>query len=150
MVDTGAVADGQTANDRDGRARLAPSDFSTARRSLSAGTRVGDLHVCPTCESELVYPVDWAPAERKAWNVDLRCPDCEWQGGGVYAQEIVDRFDEELDRGTEQLLADLPCSLGRTWRSRSSGSSPRSSAARSSPRTSRPPDARSTRGSAAI
>jgi hypothetical protein len=101
------VADGQTANDRNGSPSVAPSDFRTSPRALSAGARVGDLHVCPTCESELVYPVDWAPAERKAWSVDLRCPDCEWHGGGIYAQEIVDRFDEELDRGTEQLLADL-------------------------------------------
>ena len=45
--------------------------------------------------------------ERRRWSVDLRCPDCEWRGGGVYAQEVVDRFDEELDQGTEQLLADL-------------------------------------------
>ena len=41
------------------------------------------------------------------WTVDLRCPDCEWTGGGVYAQEVVDRFDEALDGGTEQLLDDL-------------------------------------------
>ena len=48
-----------------------------------------------------------APAPRKRWNVDIRCPDCEWLGGGLYAQEIVDRFDEVLDEGTEQLLGDL-------------------------------------------
>ena len=76
-------------------------------RRVAGGSRTGALHVCPSCDSELVYPVDWAPAERRRWSVDLRCPDCEWRGGGVYAQEVVDRFDEELDRGTEQLLADL-------------------------------------------
>jgi hypothetical protein len=107
VADTGAVADGQTANDRNDPPRVAPSDFRATPRALSGGTKIGELHVCPTCESELVYPVDWAPARRESWSVDLRCPDCEWHGGGVYAQEIVDRFDEELDRGTDQLLADL-------------------------------------------
>lgn len=65
------------------------------------------LHVCPCCESELVYPTDWSPAPRKRWNVDLRCPECEWLGNGIYSQEIVDSFDEVLDAGTEQLLTDL-------------------------------------------
>jgi hypothetical protein len=100
------VAQGGTAPDRDGVARLAASDFRAPQRALS-GAQVGELHVCPNCESELVYPVDWAPADRQTWRVDLRCPDCEWHGGGVFAQEIVDRFDEQLDRGTEQLLGDL-------------------------------------------
>ncbi len=88
-------------------APLAASDFSGAQRELGVDDRAGALHICPSCDSELVYPVDWAPAERKNWSVDLRCPDCEWHGSGVYAQEIVDRFDEALDLGTEQLLADL-------------------------------------------
>lgn len=88
-------------------APLAASDFSGSPREVGVGDRAGALHICPSCDSELVYPVDWAPAERKNWSVDLRCPDCEWHGGGIYAQEVVDRFDEALDLGTEQLLADL-------------------------------------------
>ncbi len=66
-----------------------------------------DLHICPQCGSDLVYPVDWAPAADRRWTVDLRCPNCEWHGGGVFEQPVVDRFDEELDRGTEALVADL-------------------------------------------
>jgi hypothetical protein len=69
--------------------------------------RVETLHVCPRCESELVYPIDWAPAERDRWSVELRCPNCEWLGGGVYDQEVVDHFDAALDSGIDQLLADL-------------------------------------------
>ena len=34
-------------------------------------------------------------------------PTASGLGGGVYAQEVVDRFDEALDGGTEQLLDDL-------------------------------------------
>ena len=101
------MSDGQATNDPKGPGPLAASDFSASPRRVAGGSRTGALHVCPSCDSELVYPVDWAPVERRRWSVDLRCPDCEWRGGGVYDQEVVDSFDEELDQGTDQLLADL-------------------------------------------
>ena len=37
----------------------------------------------------------------------LRCPNCEWSEVDVFDQETVDRFDEQLDIGTEILLTDL-------------------------------------------
>ena len=67
----------------------------------------GDLHVCGTCESELVYPVDWEEAGETHWEVTLRCPNCEWVGVDVYDQDTVDRFDEVLDDGTDALVSDL-------------------------------------------
>ncbi len=100
------MAEGQTAEPDSPLDGLSASELDVPRRPLQAGERLG-LHVCPSCASELVYPTEWEPAPRKRWNVDLRCPDCEWLGGGLYAQEIVDRFDEVLDAGTEQLLDDL-------------------------------------------
>ena len=66
-----------------------------------------DLHVCGSCDSELVYPVEWEEAGETHWEVTLRCPNCEWSGSGVYEQDVVERFDEELDRGTEALVRDL-------------------------------------------
>jgi hypothetical protein len=66
-----------------------------------------DLHLCGTCDSELVYPVEWEEAGATHWEVTLRCPNCEWAGTGVYEQQLVERFDEELDRGTEALVRDL-------------------------------------------
>jgi hypothetical protein len=66
-----------------------------------------ELHVCGSCESELVYPLDWEESGATHWEVALRCPNCEWAGTGVYPQETVERFDEELDRGTEALVRDL-------------------------------------------
>lgn len=65
------------------------------------------LEICPCCSRDLVYPVDWSPAGPGRWSVALRCPECEWRGGGIYAQEVVDRFDEVLDDGTQALLDDL-------------------------------------------
>lgn len=66
-----------------------------------------DLHVCPQCEGQLVYPVDWCEHGDVLWQVTLRCPDCEWESIDVYAQDVVDRFEEQLDRGTETLVRDL-------------------------------------------
>jgi hypothetical protein len=66
-----------------------------------------DLHVCPECEKHLVYPVEWKEASTTHWEVQLRCPNCEWHTVALYSQEAVDRFDAELDQGTEALVRDL-------------------------------------------
>jgi hypothetical protein len=68
---------------------------------------VEDLHVCPDCDRALVYPVEWEEVSPTHWEVLLRCPNCDWGELGVYDQSTVDRFDEELDLGTEALLRDL-------------------------------------------
>ena len=68
---------------------------------------VQDLHVCGACESDLVYPTEWDEAGTTHWEVSLRCPNCEWNGTGIFQQELVERFDEALDRGTEALVRDL-------------------------------------------
>jgi hypothetical protein len=64
------------------------------------------LHVCGECESTLVYPTDWQEAGPDHWDVELRCPNCEWRGSGVFNQEVVEAFDDELDRGIDVLLSD--------------------------------------------
>jgi hypothetical protein len=86
--------------------QVGPGDFTSSAQRRAA-RRDEDLHICPTCSSGLVHPTDWAPASSRRWVVDLRCPDCEWTGGGTYTQDVVDRFDEALDDGTEAVLSDL-------------------------------------------
>lgn len=66
-----------------------------------------EMHVCPCCASELVLPIAWDEVGASHWDVALRCPNCEWFGGGVYDEDAVERFDEVLDRGTETLVHDL-------------------------------------------
>jgi hypothetical protein len=66
-----------------------------------------DLHVCPECARELVYPVEWEEVSPTHWEVLLRCPNCEWGELGVFDQPTVDRFDDELDRGTQAVSRDL-------------------------------------------
>lgn len=72
-----------------------------------APTAEPDLHICPECESGLVYPVAWEEADRSRWEVSLRCPNCEWFTTGVFEEQAVQRFDDTLDRGTEALVSDL-------------------------------------------
>ena len=66
-----------------------------------------ELHLCPECDGRLVYPVAWAEVSATQWEVDLRCPDCEWGLTGVFDQDTVDRFDAQLDDGTAALMRDL-------------------------------------------
>ena len=65
------------------------------------------MHTCPSCSSRFVQPVRWFEQGEGQWHVDLRCPECEWWGRGAYSQTEVDRFDEELDRGGQELIEDL-------------------------------------------
>jgi hypothetical protein len=65
-----------------------------------------DLHVCPDCTSDLVYPIAWEEADESHWSISLRCPNCEWDQDGVYPQDQCDRFDDELERGTDALTRD--------------------------------------------
>jgi hypothetical protein len=65
------------------------------------------LHVCADCDSKLVYPTDWEEEGHDKWYVELHCPNCDWTGGGIFEQDLLDEFDEELDRGMEELAADL-------------------------------------------
>ena len=66
-----------------------------------------DLHICPACDRDLVYPVEWEETSPTHWEVLLRCPNCEWSEVDTFDQPTVDRFDEQLDIGTEILLRDL-------------------------------------------
>jgi RNase P subunit RPR2 len=65
------------------------------------------MHVCRSCDSILVQPVNWHERSDGHWHVELRCPACEWWGRGRYSQAEMDAYDEELDRGVQRLLDDL-------------------------------------------
>jgi hypothetical protein len=65
-----------------------------------------ELHVCPECESGLVYPMQWEEADEAHWHITLRCPNCEWSEDGIFDQPQCDLFDDELERGTDALTRD--------------------------------------------
>ncbi len=66
-----------------------------------------ELHLCPACESDLVYPVTWEERSGDAWSIERRCPNCEWRDVGEFEQEDVELFDDALNDGTEELLVTL-------------------------------------------
>jgi hypothetical protein len=66
-----------------------------------------DLHMCPDCESDLVYPTTWEEADERHWSVSLRCPNCEYAEQGVFSQDECDRFDDHLESGTDALTRDF-------------------------------------------
>ena len=78
--------------------------------AVGSGRPTGEaeqLHVCFHCSGELVYPLDWAEEGARHWRVVLRCPECEARREGVFEQTVVERLDDELDRGSSALLSDL-------------------------------------------
>lgn len=79
----------------------------SSRRPRAHKRGRNQLHICDECASDLVYPTDWAPADEHHWHLVLRCPECEWRGTGVHNQDVVDRFDIELDRGVDSVIDDL-------------------------------------------
>jgi hypothetical protein len=77
-------------------------------RTVDETTRSSEgMHVCPSCSSKLVQPVEWFEQGGGKWHVELRCPECEWWGRGSFTQNEVDRFDERLDAGAQELIEDL-------------------------------------------
>jgi len=65
------------------------------------------IHVCGSCGCTMVQPVEWHQLSSGCWQILLRCPGCEWSGTGVFTADEVDAFDEQLEQGTDQLIADL-------------------------------------------
>ena len=65
-----------------------------------------ELHVCLDCAGEHVYPVEWEEAGPENWSVLLHCPNCGVYREGIFTQETVEAFDEELDRGADALARD--------------------------------------------
>jgi hypothetical protein len=65
------------------------------------------MHRCPTCGSILVQPINWHQQGDGYWNVELRCPECERWARDSYSRAEIDRYDEELERGGQELIEDL-------------------------------------------
>lgn len=73
------------------------------RQHTAATTPAEALHVCERCSSELVQPEWWEEAGGGSWRVGLRCPECEHRREGMFAQRVVDVYDERLNEGSDVL-----------------------------------------------
>lgn len=76
-------------------------------RTHTHSLRSTGLHVCPSCDSLLVQPAGWAPAALQSWQIDLRCPECEWTGRAIATQDEVDELDLILDDSAHAIARDL-------------------------------------------
>jgi hypothetical protein len=86
----------------------AAKNFTSDRRvSDSIAKVIDDVSVCVHCECDMVYPIDWEQADGAYWRVTLRCPNCEEVSPGVMDEELIEKFDCLLDRGTDSLVRDL-------------------------------------------
>ncbi len=79
----------------------------TEPRTHQSGKSAEGMHACPSCSSILVQPVNWHEQGDGHWHVELRCPECERWAHDSYSQSEVDTYDEELDRGGQELIEDL-------------------------------------------
>ena len=84
-----------------------PVEPAEAAQTTDSQQTERELHVCPSCESALVYPTTWEEADERHWSVSLRCPNCEHFEQGVFSQDECDRFDDELETGTDALTRDF-------------------------------------------
>jgi RNase P subunit RPR2 len=84
-----------------------PKRTNTKPRIEEGNKSADGMQACPRCSSVLVQPVNWHEQGDGHWHVELRCPECEWWGRDSYSQPEVDQYDEELDRGGQELIEDL-------------------------------------------
>jgi hypothetical protein len=68
---------------------------------------VRELEACPECDADKVCPVDWTEVADGFWELDLRCPECEWRSTGLYDQDEVDRYDDVLADATDDMITEL-------------------------------------------
>jgi hypothetical protein len=76
-------------------------------RFNDAESAVRELCVCPTCQSDLVQPLEWSECEEGRWELSLECPNCWWGEAGVYEREQVERLEDKLDEGLADMIGDL-------------------------------------------
>ncbi|MBA2504639.1 MAG: hypothetical protein H0V29_01690 [Thermoleophilaceae bacterium] len=86
-------------------------DADPLLRPGPARERTPGLHCCPECSSHLVQPVWWRESGPAHWEIERWCPECGWGETGIYEQEVVDWFDDELERGTDLLSRNLAAAI---------------------------------------
>jgi hypothetical protein len=86
-----------------------PSGRSIEVVRFNAGAPVTrtPLHICPSCDSQLVQPVTWAESAHERWELQLECPNCWWSETGIYQREQVESLEDRLDEGLAEILGDL-------------------------------------------
>jgi hypothetical protein len=66
-----------------------------------------ELHLCHSCESDLVQPVNWSETADGRWDLILECPNCGRTESGTFTRLQVERLEDHLDEGLTEMIADL-------------------------------------------
>jgi ribosomal protein L37AE/L43A len=66
-----------------------------------------ELHVCPSCESDLVQPMAWSETPDGRWDLALECPNCGRSESGTFTRLQVEKLEDHLDEGLTEMIADL-------------------------------------------
>lgn len=94
-------------NDKTKKPVASKSMVRNRRVEDAVAVDIEDVSLCRHCDCDMVYPIDWEQAEGTLWRVTLRCPNCEDVAPGVMDEELIEKFDCLLDRGTDSLVRDL-------------------------------------------
>ena len=62
-----------------------------------------EVHVCPVCHGDLVHPVDWQRTGDAAWELRLRCPECETERTVAMGRPELEQLNRELYHGAQAL-----------------------------------------------
>jgi hypothetical protein len=73
------------------------------------------LSACPVCGGRLVYPVDWERGGEAAWDITLRCPECETHREVTLGRAAVERFNRDLYRGAQALAREAERLIRRNF-----------------------------------
>lgn len=76
-------------------------------RFNEADSTTRELHVCPSCESDLVQPMSWTESADARWQLTLECPNCGWLESGTYDRTQVEALEDRLDEGLADMISDL-------------------------------------------
>lgn len=84
-----------------------PGVEADATTTTTTGEEPLGLELCPECGGDQVYPTDWREAEGDRWELERRCPNCEWTERAEHDQDTVERYDTVLNGGTDALIETL-------------------------------------------
>jgi len=66
-----------------------------------------ELHICPSCECDLVQPISWSETTDGQWDLALECPNCGHGESGTFTRLQVEQLEDHLDEGLTEMIADL-------------------------------------------
>ena len=69
-----------------------PVDEAAAAADAETLEALDALTLCGSCESPLVQPAGWAEDRDGAWQLELRCPECEERATTVIDEGLADQL----------------------------------------------------------